>query len=73
MISDDQYPMIGWLQTAEFCKECEITDNDCPASAVDRAFIAANYNADSKNDAINALSRSEFLEILVRLADIKYR
>ena len=72
-MSDDQFPAIGWLQVADFCKQSEIIDKDCPASVVDRAFIAANYSVDDKNKETNGLRRHEFLEILVRVADVKYR
>lgn len=46
-------------------------------ATVDRAFIAANVPADGVTVAIenpaNALSRFEFLEILVRLANNKFK
>ena len=43
-------------------------------ATVDRAFIAVNYEEDDIGDNPNrSLCRYEFMEILVRLADAKYR
>ena len=74
LISDDMYPMIGMLQISDFCKDCEIIDQACPSNVIDRAFIASNYSADvKKNESNSNLQRFEFFEILVRIADAKFR
>ena len=66
--------MIGMLQISDFAKDCEIIDQTCPSSVIDRAFIASNYSVDpKKNEGNNNLQRFEFFEILVRIADAKYR
>jgi hypothetical protein len=43
-------------------------------ATVDRAFIAVNFEEDEIGDNPNrSLCRYEFMEILVRIADSKYR
>ena len=41
-------------------------------SSVDRTYIAANLKVETSSAPSNGLKRFEFLEILVRLANIKY-
>ena len=68
------YPMIGMLQISDFAKDCELIDQDFSSNVIDRAFIASNYSADTKkNEGNNNLQRFEFFEILVRIADAKFR
>ncbi len=47
-------------------------DNAINISTVDRTFIAANLKVESSTAPSNGLKRYEFLEIIVRLANIKY-
>ena len=77
LISQSSYPNIGQIDFGNFCEVCKIMDGKVVnLSTVDRAFIAANVAVDgqklSDDNPTNALSRFEFLEILVRLAQFKF-
>ena len=74
LISRDDYPSIGWLQFTAFCKEADVFDEKCKMADVDRCFVVTNYEEeDIPENPDRALNRYEFLEILVRIADIKYK
>ena len=74
LISDDEYPNIGWMPFVNFCKTCQIVDKVCNMSVVDRAFIATNVELeDMDENPDRALQRFEFIEILFRLAAAKYK
>jgi hypothetical protein len=61
---------------SDFIDECRIPDHDsehCKRSHCDTLFITANYEEnDDKNNDDNALMRFEFLEIVVRMAVMKF-
>lgn len=72
-ISTSLFPNISQLDFSSFCDRCKIQDGKViNVATVDRVFIAANVAVDgqklSDDNPANALSRFEFLEILVRLA-----
>ena len=79
MISSDSYPAVGMLEFTEFTKATKIKDATIQFQTLDRMYIAANSKAPGAPvpqggaGAGNALSRSEFLEALVRIANVKYR
>ena len=77
-IAQSSFPNVSWIDFGNFCEKCKIIDGKgVTLATVDRAFIAANVAADglklSDDNPTNALSRFEFLEILVRLAQSKYK
>lgn len=72
LISAENYPHIGMTMFSAWCREVDILDNSIPTSTVDRMFIATKVG--SPPGASNQqLFRHEFLEILVRVANAKYR
>lgn len=72
LISAENYPHIGMTMFSAWCREVDILDNTIPTSTVDRMFIATKVG--SPPGASNQqLFRHEFLEILVRVANAKYR
>jgi hypothetical protein len=73
-MAGELYPNIGWLEFSKFCEESRIIDKNCNLSMIDRAFIAVNFEEEDLDDNPNReLCRYEFMEILVRIADFKYR
>ena len=70
------YPNIESFMIHMFCQETGILDRDMVnVSAVDRLFIAANVSLEGNNDdnAENLFVRYEFIEFLVRIADLKFK
>ena len=55
--------------------KCKIIDgNIIKMETIDRLFIATNYEVEEDNENPDrALNRSEFIEILIRIANAKYR
>jgi hypothetical protein len=77
-ISQSSFPNISWIDFGNFCEKCKIIDGKgVTLATVDRAFIAANVALDgqklSEDNPTNALSRFEFMEIILRLAQSKYK
>jgi hypothetical protein len=68
------FPYLTSLDFADFAIKSKMPDNIVNLSTLDRTFIAANLKVDAaaSTDGSNGLCRFEFLEILVRLANIKY-
>ena len=68
------WPNIGSLDMCSFGTDAKIVDNvNVNISAVDRTFIAANLKVEASGSApSNGLKRFEFLEMIVRLSNIKY-
>jgi hypothetical protein len=64
------------LDFGYFVTKSQIHDKNVNISCVDRSFIATNYKPkeapDMPNSPGNALTRFEFMEIIVRLAREKY-
>ena len=74
LISADNYPYIGMLQFSHFCKEAEIYNEKCKISDVDRFFLGVNFEPeDQPENPDRALNRYEFIEILVRIANLKFK
>ena len=74
LISADNYPNVGMLQFSHFCKESEIYDKNCKISDVDRFFLGVNFEPeDLPENPDRALNRYEFIEILVRIANLKFK
>ena len=71
------YPYISRFHFYGFCKKKDILEKVCTLSDIDRFFIAIGVNT-KKTTVTNtcierSLTRCEFLEILVRIANRKYR
>ena len=64
------YPGITTLDFAEFGVKSKFLDEVVNLSSLDRAYIAATLKLNSA-DPPN-MNRFEFLEILVRIAEMKY-
>eukprot|EP00826_Nyctotherus_ovalis_P013262 TRINITY_DN13552_c0_g1_i1.p1 TRINITY_DN13552_c0_g1~~TRINITY_DN13552_c0_g1_i1.p1 ORF type:complete len:268 (-),score=56.46 TRINITY_DN13552_c0_g1_i1:25-804(-) len=71
------YPCISRFHFNSFCKKKNILDKVCTLSDLDRFFIAISLNAEKiavSNTCVERnLARCEFLEILVRMANRKYK
>lgn len=72
LISSDNYPHIGWNEFVTFCRSVDILDGSMPTSTVDRMFIATKVGAPKEGPG-NTLFRHEFLEIMIRISNAKYR
>lgn len=67
------YPCISWNDFTAFCNFCQLVDKNLNLSSLDMIFIATNVSIhEYSGNSERALSRYEFLEILVRLAVAKY-
>lgn len=80
MISSDNYPHIGWLEFVTFCGAVDILDETIPRATIDLLFVATKAKDKDKAKAAappkgsgNTLFRHEFLEIMIRIANSKYR
>lgn len=66
------WPNIGSLDFCDFATKAKFLDSTVNISTIDRAFIAANLKVESATAPSNGLKRFEYLEILVRLGNIKF-
>lgn len=79
LISNDNYPHIGWLEFVSFCGAVDILDDTLPRATVDLLFVATKARDKDKEKKApakgtgNTLFRHEFLEIMIRIANSKYR
>ena len=73
-IRRDNLGVIGWVDFTTYCRMAGIIDEKTlQTDQFDRAFISTNMNSHGLiSSAERNLQRYEFLEILVRLAKIKY-
>ena len=70
---ESQNPDLAMVAFGNFLKKAGVYDKRFNQSVADTLFVATNYEVvdnDENND--NALQRTEFLEILVRIAQAKY-
>ena len=70
--ASSNWPNIGSLDFCDFSSRAKFLDNTVNISTIDRTFIAANLKVAESSAPSNGLKRFEFLEIIVRLANIKY-
>ena len=71
--SPKTYPFIGLVDFANFCEEWDILGDDLTRQQVDQAFIATNFEeVDLDNNDDKKACRYEFLEMIVRLAKVKF-
>lgn len=71
MLGSD-YPVVSWNDFTLFCNKCKIPDKTCNLATIDRIFIATNVSTNGSKGSRDQ-ERYEFLEILVRLANNKYK
>lgn len=72
LAANSSWPNVTSLDFCDFTSKAKILDNAVNISSVDRTYIAATLKVmDSKVPCLG-LRRFEFLEILVRLANVKY-
>mmetsp|Transcript_33982 Transcript_33982/g.33126 ORF Transcript_33982/g.33126 Transcript_33982/m.33126 type:complete len:307 (+) Transcript_33982:58-978(+) len=68
------YPCISWIDFTNYCEICKIPDKSVVLATIDRLFIATNVELEAMDDNPDkALCRYEYLEILVRIANAKFR
>lgn len=74
-VANSNYPNFSWLDFADYClNTIKIVDKNCTISKVDMAFIATNVElVEMGSNPDRDLNRNEFMEILLRLANDKYR
>ncbi|TNV87178.1 hypothetical protein FGO68_gene2179 [Halteria grandinella] len=72
---NSSYPAIGQLDFSNFCEVCKIIDGKLiNHTVIDRLFINSNYEAiKNSENPDRALQRFEFYEILLRIAEKKYK
>ena len=67
------YPVISWLDFVDSVEQWQIIYKNLKTQNVDQTFIAVNFediDLDINDD--KSVCRYEFLEIIARLAKIKY-
>jgi len=68
------FPCISWIDFSNFCEQCHIYDKNVVFATIDRIFIATNVELEKIDDNPDkALCRYEFLEILCRIANAKFK
>jgi hypothetical protein len=70
---NSEYPIMTWNDFTILCNKIKIIDKNCNLATIDRIYIATNVNFNNNSNADRDLNRYEFLEILVRLANTKYK
>ena len=71
------YPAVGALDFEQFARDSKFVKDEINTAALDRCFIAATRAEQEDIDKYpnvprNALNRFEFMEIIVRLAVLKF-
>ena len=76
IIVKSSYPHITWNDFTMYTQQKGIISKEISLSVLDRLFITVNVDLDVNDDDGNPdreLCRSEFLEIIVRIASAKYK
>ena len=74
LASISNFPNITQLDFSDFCVKCNFLDENVTISTIDLMFIASNYEIKVDNENPDrALCRYEFYEVLLRIANAKYR
>ena len=68
------YPTLSYDDTTEFIKKSNLFDKDFNQAAFDQLFKAtvSSNNMYKQNDQLE-LNRYEFLELIIRIGQIKYK
>eukprot|EP00347_Sterkiella_histriomuscorum_P002614 403367462 len=73
-VCNSGFPNISWIDFSNYCEKCKIFDKNILLSTIDRIFIATNVELEKNDDNPDkALQRYEFYEILVRIAQSKFK
>ena len=74
MASKSNFPSVTLLDFTNFADQCKIFDKYVNLSTIDRLFIATNVEIIANDENPDKeLCRFELFEILLRLANVKYR
>lgn len=74
LICKSSFPNISWIDFTNYCEQSKIPDKNVVLATIDRLFIATNVELEALDDNPDkALCRFEFFEILVRLANVKFK
>ena len=73
MILNSEYPIISWNDFTIFCNKCKLVDKFCNLAIIDTIYIATNVTLNNVSNANRDLCRYEFSEILLRVANEKYK
>lgn len=74
LISRSNFPLISWIDFTNYCETTKIVDKNVVLATIDRLFIATNVELQQTDETKEkALSRYQFFEILVRLANAKFK
>jgi hypothetical protein len=72
--NSDTYPAIGIKEFTTFCYRSKILDRNLNLATMDRLFITTNVSTNGyKDSSERLLHRYEFIEMIVRLAQAKYK
>jgi hypothetical protein len=72
--STSEYPCMGLNDLTALCSRSLLFDKALNMAAMDRAFIYTNHSKNQyKNSAERALHRYEFVELVTRLGEQKYK
>ena len=72
--ANSTFPACSLLEFTKFSKKCEFADKNMSMAQIEREFIATNFEISKSDQAENPdrqLIRFEFIELLVRIANIK--
>lgn len=74
LASRSNFPSIGIINFCSWCDKCDVMDKSITIATIDRLFIASNYEVEKNDDNPDKeLCRFEFMEILLRIANAKFR
>ena len=70
-----KFPHIIMLDYSKLISNCNLIDTNLTLSSLDRIFLAASLDAhvSSSEPSKKMLSRNQFIESLIRCAQIKYQ
>ena len=66
------YPFITMVEIANFCTSCKLVDDRMKLSNIDLLYHSTNHNQIGSIKNKSGLIRTEFFEILVRIAKFKF-
>jgi hypothetical protein len=74
-VSKSAFPYFTWLDFSDYCiSVIKVLDKNCTISKLDMAFIATNVElVEVLENPDRDLCRYEFFEIILRIANDKYR
>lgn len=73
IISQSNYPQISWNDFTLFGNQLNLFDTQFGLSTFDRLFITTNVSSKTDDNSGQELRRFEFFEILIRIANAKFK